>query len=157
MRHQKPRRLVIHVLGLLTALMTLAASAGPPLPSDLAQAAADYDRAQVAGDRAALERLLTSDYQLVNGAGVVESRQQFIAESVDIKLDPFKVEHPIETVWNCGAVLAGEVHISGTDHGKAFKAHFRFADIWRKDHGAWHVAFTEVTRFPAAANGGPTP
>ena len=137
---------------LLTLLVGSSVMAAPPLPPDLARAAADYDRAQIEGDRSQLERLLASDYQLVNGAGVVESREQFIAESADIKLDPFKVEHPIETVWNSGAVLAGEVHLSGTDHGKPFTAHFRFADVWRKDRGAWQVAFTEVTRFPS--NGG---
>jgi hypothetical protein len=99
-----------------------------------------------------LERLLADDYRLVNGGAEVESKQQFVAESVDptSRLEPFTVEHPIETVWADGAVLAGEVHLEGQDHGKPFSAHFRFADIWRKRNGVWRVVFTEVTRFPAS-------
>lgn len=144
------------VLGVLIAVTTLCAwkpsfATKERLPADLASAAADYDRAQVKGDRALLNRLLADDYHLVNGGGQVESKEQFVAESVDpaFKLKPFVVENPIETVWTDGAVLAGEVHLEGQDHGKPFSAHFRFADIWRKRNGAWQVVFTEVTRIPA--------
>jgi ketosteroid isomerase-like protein len=121
------------------------------LPADLAAAAADYDRAQIKGDAALLNRLLADDYHLVNGANQIERKQQFVAESIDpaFKLEPFTVENPIETVWPEGAVLAGEVHLQGQDHGKPFTAHFRFADVWRKRNGIWQVVFTEVTRFPA--------
>ncbi len=121
------------------------------LPADLAASAADYDRAQVKGDETLLNRLLADDYHLVNGGGQVESKKQFIAESVDpaFRLEPFVVENAIETVWTDGAVLAGEVHLKGQDHGKPFSAHFRFADVWRKRNGAWQVVFTEVTRLPA--------
>jgi hypothetical protein len=120
----------------------------PALPADLAAAAAAYDKAQIGGDRAELNRLLADDYHLVNSSGEIETKAQFVAESSDpaFKLDPFSVQSPIETVWSDGAVLAGEVRIKGTDHGKPFQAHFRFADIWRKSHGQWQVVFTEVTR-----------
>lgn len=122
------------------------------LPADLAAAAADYDRAQVKGDKMLLNRLLAADYRLVNGGGQVESKEQFVAESIDpaFTLEPFTVENPIETVWTDGAVLAGEVHLKGQDHGKPFNAHLRFADVWRRRNGVWQVVFTEVTRFPAA-------
>ena len=128
----------------------LSSGAKATLPPALARAAADYDRAQIQGDKALLERLLAEDYHLVNGSGQVELKPQFVAESVDpaFKLEPFVVENPIETVWNGGAVLAGEVHLEGQDHGKPFQAHFRFADVWRKRNGAWQVVFTEVTRLP---------
>jgi len=118
------------------------------LPPDLAKAAAAYDKAQIEADRAELNRLLADDYHLVNSSGEIETKSQFVAESSDpaFKLDPFTVQSPIETVWGDGAVLAGEVRIKGTDHGKPFQAHFRFADIWRKSQGKWQVVFTEVTR-----------
>jgi hypothetical protein len=140
---------VIAAVSLYAWRPSLGAKGG--LPADLAAAAADYDRAQVKGDKALLNRLLADDYRLVNGGGQVESKDQFIAESVDpaFTLDPFVVENPIETVWSDGAVLAGEVHLSGKDHGKPFRAHFRFADVWRKRDGQWQVVFTEVTRLPA--------
>jgi uncharacterized protein DUF4440 len=126
----------------------LSSGAKAILPPDLARAAADYDRAQIQGDKVLLERLLADDYHLVNGSGQVELKPQFVAESIDpaFKLEPFVVENPIETVWTDGAVLAGEVHLEGQDHGKPFQAHFRFADVWRKRNGTWQVVFTEVTR-----------
>jgi len=43
------------------------------LPADLASAAADYDRAQVNGDKTLLNRLLANDYHLVNGARTMAS------------------------------------------------------------------------------------
>jgi uncharacterized protein DUF4440 len=144
------RDLVVGVLIAVTALCawrpSLAAKGG--LPDDLASAAADYDRAQVKGDRTLLNRLLADDYHLVNGGGQVESKEQFVAESTDpaFRLEPFVVENPIESVWTNSAVLAGEVHLKGQDHGKPFTAHFRFADVWRKRDGVWQVVFTEVTR-----------
>ena len=141
-------------LALAVALSCGAALAEPsPLPPDLAQAAADYDRAQIKGDAGLLNRLLAEDYRLVNGGGQVESKRQFVAESSDpaVTLNPFVVESPIQIVWSDGAVLSGEVHLAGLDHGKAFRAHFRFADIWRKRDGVWKVVFTEVTRLPPQA------
>lgn len=149
MRNRVVARALVAVCALCGWKLSLGATAG--LPADLAAAAADYDRAQVKGDKALLNRLLADDYHLVNGGGQVESKEQFVAESIDpaFKLAPFTVENPIETVWTDGAVLAGEVHLQGQDHGKPFTAHFRFADIWRKRDGAWQVVFTEVTRLPA--------
>ncbi|MDB6045945.1 MAG: hypothetical protein JWM63_4496 [Gammaproteobacteria bacterium] len=139
--------------GVLASLCLFATALGATpsaLPPDLAKAAAAYDKAQIEGDRAELNRLLADDYHLVNGSGEIETKLQFVAESSDpaFKLEPFTVQSPIEAVWGDGAVLAGEVRIKGTDHGKTFQAHFRFADIWRKSHGKWQVVFTEVTRLP---------
>src|SRR2546421_6228400 len=99
---------LIAAITLCVSVPSLGAKGG--LPADLASAAADYDRAQVKGDKTLLNRLLADDYHLVNGGGQVESKEQFVSESVDpaFKLEPFVVENPIETVWTDGAVLAGE-------------------------------------------------
>lgn len=59
------------MLAMLIAL-GLAAQDAPPmpayptLPADLAEAAVQFDRAQVRGDRAALEAVLADDYLLIN-------------------------------------------------------------------------------------------
>jgi len=141
---------VILAASAITSAGVLAAAEQPVLAPDLAKAAADYDRAQVKGDASELNRLLADDYHLVNGGGRVETKQQFVTESSDpaVTLDPFVVENPIVTAWSDGAVLAGEVHLKGLDHGKPYRAHFRFADIWRKRDHTWQVVFTEVTRLP---------
>lgn len=127
-----------------------AAPANNALPPDLARAAADYDHAQIHNDRAELERLLADDYMLVNGAGEISSKVEFVRDSTapGFSLQPYVVQHAINRIWANGAVLSGEVVLKGTDGGKAFTGHIRFADIWARRDGKWRVVFTEVTRLP---------
>ena len=134
-------------IGLAVAAMTGAATAAG-LPPDLAQAAKQYDQAQMHNDGPALQRLLADDYTLVDSRGEVETKAQFIADSTapDFHLDPYVVREPIERVWKDGAVLGGAVTLSGTDGGKPFKAELRFADIWARRNGHWQVVYTGVTR-----------
>jgi ketosteroid isomerase-like protein len=121
------------------------------LPADLAKAVADYDAAQISGDRAELERLLADDYTLLNSGGKTETKSQFIAESTapGFKLEPFAVEDAFEKVWDKGAVMGGVVTLRGTDGGKPFAARLRFADIWAKRKGKWQVIYTHVSKPPA--------
>ena len=117
------------------------------LPADLKKAVQDYDRAQIKGDRAELQRLLADDYTLLNSAGQTETKTQFVAESTapGFKLEPFVVEQPIEKVWSDGAVMGGLVTLRGTDGGKPFTAALRFADIWARRNGTWQVIYTHVS------------
>ncbi|HLZ67708.1 MAG TPA: nuclear transport factor 2 family protein [Aliidongia sp.] len=130
-------------------------AAGPALaaklPPDLARTARDYDRAQVSGDRAALERLLADDYVLVNSRAIVCGKQDLIRDNTapGFKLDPYDAREPIEQVWADGAVLGGLVTLSGLDGGKRFEITVRFADVWASRRGVWQVIYTEVTRTPS--------
>jgi len=138
-------------------VLLLAALASPTiratdLPPDLAKAVADYDQAQINGNRAELERLLADDYTLLNSAGKTETKAQFVAESTapGFKLEPFVVRDPIEKVWGDGAVMGGIATLRGVDAGKAFEATLRFADIWAKRKGKWQVIYTHVSRPPSS-------
>ncbi|MCI3181340.1 DUF4440 domain-containing protein [Caulobacter sp. CCUG 60055] len=136
-------------LALAAALAAaVAGGAEAAVPPDLARAVRDYDRAQVAGDRAELERLLADDYRLVNSAGEVETKAQLIADftAPAYRLDPFVVREPIETAWRDGAVMGGLVRATGVDGGKRFDVVFRFADVWARRNGVWRVVYTGVTR-----------
>lgn len=140
------------ILAALLAGPALAAEPrSDPLPADLAKAAADYDHAQIHNDGAALQRLLADDYTLVNGGAEISTKAEFIRDSTapGFTLQPYVVRHAINRVWNGGAVLSGDVELRGTDGGKAFAGHSRFADVWAKRRGRWQVVFTEVTRVPA--------
>ena len=140
--------LVVCLAGLTTYAQVNAALSS--IPAELEAAVKAYDLAQIKGDREALITLLADDYLLVNGAGDVETKGQFIADSIDpsFKLDPFVVINPVTRVWSGAAVLAGEVFLTGSSGGKTFEAHTRFADIWAKRAGRWQVVFTQVTRMP---------
>lgn len=136
---------------LFAAAFLVAGSAhAQALPTDLAKAVHDYDQAQIHGDEAELNRLLADDYVLVNSSGAMETKQQFIAESVGPgnKLDPFTVEQPIEKVWDNGAVMGGVATVSGLSGGTPFKVTLRFSDIWAKRNGTWQVIYTHASRQP---------
>lgn len=118
------------------------------VPHDLQVAVKAYDVAQVAGDRAALERLLAPDYVLINSQGERESKAQFIADLVSpgSKLEPFTVEQPLMLVWPGGAVFGGVTTLKGVSDGHAYEARLRFSDVWAKRHGRWQVIHTLASR-----------
>ncbi|MBS0366025.1 MAG: nuclear transport factor 2 family protein [Proteobacteria bacterium] len=118
------------------------------LPPDLRAAVTAYDRAQVRGDRAALERLLADDYLLVNSHGKLESKEQLIADytAPGFSLQPFTVEQPVQRYWENGAVTGGVATLSGTDGGKSYRVRLRFTDVWAKRKGVWQVIYTQAAR-----------
>jgi ketosteroid isomerase-like protein len=120
----------------------------PPLPADLEVAARAFDRAQAAGDRTALERLMTDDFVLVNGGGRAETKAQYIADLTDpdVREDPLSVLEPVRTVWAGGAVLGGLAVLSGADHGVRFSARVRFANVWTLEAGRWRVAYSHMMK-----------
>ncbi|MBN8809392.1 MAG: nuclear transport factor 2 family protein [Sphingomonas sp.] len=131
---------------------TMAASPTPAavlatLPPALAAAVRDYDDAQINGDTRAFDRLLADDYALVNSRAQVENKAQMIADytAPGFHLAPYVVEQPIVRLWSGGAVVGGEVALSGTSDGAPFTGRIRFADVWRLRGGRWQVVFTEVT------------
>lgn len=130
-------------------LLLIAALASTTVaPPDLVKAVADWDAAQVRGDASAIERLLADDYVLVSGSGALETKTQFKAELTDpaYKPDPFTVEQPVVRLWPGGAVYGGVVQARGVDHGQRFDARIRFADVWAKRAGSWHLIYTHVSR-----------
>jgi hypothetical protein len=130
--------------------LLLAAAAASQIPRDLAAAVTGYDKAQIDGDRAALEHWLADDYLLVNSSGSIETKAQLIADytAPGFKLDPFTVEHPVEKAWSDGAVMGGVATLRGTDGGKRYEMRLRFADIWARRHGRWEVIYTQVAKAP---------
>jgi len=128
----------------------LLAVAAAQLPADLAVAVAAYDKAQVDGNRAELERLLADDYLLINSSGKTETKSDLIADytAPGFDLEPFTVEQPVEKVWRDGAVMGGIATLRGSDQGKRYEMRLRFADIWAKRNGRWQVIFTQVARAP---------
>jgi hypothetical protein len=130
-------------------LLFLAAAAAH-IPADLAAAVHAYDKAQINGNRAELERWVADDYVLVNSSGKVEDKAKLIADftAPGFDLEPFTVEQPVEKVWEGGAVMGGIATLRGTDGGKRYEMRLRFADIWAKRNGRWQVIYTQVAKAP---------
>lgn len=132
---------------LIAAILAAAAVA---LPADLAKAAHEYDEAQVASDKAALERLLADDYRLHNSGGGVQDKTSFIADQIapGYKLEPFVVEEKVEKVMGDAAILGGVARAKGTSGGEAYDVRLRFIDVWQKRNGRWVVVMSQATRVP---------
>jgi ketosteroid isomerase-like protein len=140
----------------MLALVTLALAA----PA-FAQAAGDngeiravaqaFDDAQQRGDRAALERILAPDYLLVHGSGRIGDRKDFIDGFTDPQshLEPFDIRDRVFLrPASDTAIVGGEAWVRGTDHGKTFRQHFRYSDIFVRRNGQWVVVYTQVTPLP---------
>jgi ketosteroid isomerase-like protein len=135
----------------LAPLIALAVPASAQPPSDNAEiraAAQAFDDAQLHGDRAVLERMLAPDYLLVHGSGRVGDKKDFIDGFTDPNshLEPFEISdrlflRPTPDT----AIVGGDARVRGTDHGKPFKQHFRYSDIFAKRNGQWVVVYTQVT------------
>ena len=130
--------------------LLLFAAASAPIPPDLAAAVAAYDKAQIDGNRAELERWLADDYLLINSSGKSETKAELIADytTPGFDLDPFTIEQPVEKGWRDGAVMGGIATLRGTDGGKRYEVRLRFADIWAKRGGRWRVIYTQVAKAP---------
>ena len=132
----------------LPCLLVASPALGAPVPPALEAASRAFDRAQAAGDRGALERLLADDFVLVSGSGRAEGKAQYIRDLTDpeVREDPLKVLEPTQSLWDGGAVLGGLVLLSGTDHGVRFSARIRFADVWARKGGRWQVVYSHTIK-----------
>jgi ketosteroid isomerase-like protein len=127
-----------------TALPGLAQYQG--LDPALDKAAKKYDRAQIVGDRAALQHLVADDYLLMRTNGTVVGKSGLIdlIAHQGLKTDPYTVQKPFSRNYGDTVILGGWVHLSGTDEGKPFVQNARFADTWARRNGRWYVVFTSV-------------
>ena len=140
-------RLVLILLAFVWPGLALA-----QVPDALAREAHAYERAQIEGDRAELERLIADDFVLVGGDGSRSNKAAHIAEFMapDLDLDPVTVRDVVEHVWTDGAALGGTVDLSGTSGGAAFRQTLRYVDVWALRDGRWRVVYGQATRVPAA-------
>src|SRR5690242_4342434 len=146
----KPAILLFALVAAFHARDVRATASHTMLPPALAMAVAEFDRAQMQGDGAALARLLAGDYVLFNSRGLVEDKAAFIRDytAPGASMKPFTVEEEVVRHWPGGAVLGGVATLEGTSEGKPYKVRLRFADIWAERDGRWQVVFTEATRAP---------
>lgn len=137
---------------LLAGILLFTASAAEArmadLPPDLKAAAEAFEHAQIAGDAAALDRLLARDYRLATSDGAIDSREQFIRDWAAPGFDPepVTVREPVQIVWGDGAALGGLVTLGGKQDGQPFSVTLRYIDVWERTPQGWRVAYGQATR-----------
>ena len=123
------------------------------MPAALAREVHAYERAQIEGDRAELERLIADDFVLVGGDGARVGKAGHIAEftNPDLDLEPVVLRDVVEHVWTDGAALGATVDLKGTSGGVAFQQTLRYMDVWALRDGQWRVVYGQATRVPSQA------
>jgi ketosteroid isomerase-like protein len=141
----------VRALALALVIVAPAAAQVPPDNAEIRAAAQAFDDAQLHGDRAVLERMLASDFLLVHGSGRIGDKKDFIDGFTDpnAHLEPFDIKDRLFIRPSADtAIVGGEAWVTGTDHGKPFKQHFRYSDTFARRNGTWVVVYTQVTPLP---------
>lgn len=110
-----------------------------------------FDEAQFRHDGGAISAFLSPDLLYVRGSGEAAGKaafeQGFTAPGVEF--DPFVInDRRVIMLGPDAATVAAEGIIGGTEGGKRFADHFRYADTFRRQGGRWQVVHVQVTRIP---------
>jgi ketosteroid isomerase-like protein len=110
-----------------------------------------FDRAQLARDAAALDRMVSDDLVFIDGSGARQGKKAFIAgwTAPGDRFEPIRLIDRTFTPLGPNAWIVGaEVTLKGTSDGKPFASRFRFADTFRRTGGQWRAVHIQVTRIP---------
>lgn len=132
--------------------MAASAAAADASASEIAElrAFADaFDAAQIAQDRAALERMVADDLVFIDGSGKRYGKAVFIDgwTGADDDYDPVTLKDRVILPIGADAGLASaETVVSGRSAGKPFRVRIRFTDIFRRRGDTWQATYIHVTR-----------
>jgi ketosteroid isomerase-like protein len=135
---------------LLSVALLGTLSTAVAMPSDLAKAIEEYDRATVDNDVESLANLVADDYVLVNSDSTLQDKQSYLKDFTvpGFKVDPYELRQKVLKRWGDTALLAGVVSLSWTLDGKREQRQLRIAHVWTRIDGRWHLAYTQLTRIP---------
>lgn len=146
-----------HSAILFTLAASLSVSAAPaaetivtgPRNGDLIAVADTFDRAQLAQDRAALERMVDDGLVFIQSNGERAGKKAFIDgwTTPGDSYDPVKlVDRVIVRLGPDAFMVSAATTLSGTSGGKRFSSSFRFTDTFRRVAGEWRAVHIQVTR-----------
>jgi len=138
--------------GLLVVLSVLAGCASAPRTDDVAQRirALEQQQAQAAIDRnrAALDRIFTPDFQIVNPSGAVASKEELLAlllggtspyKSAVYQTDTVRVYRDVVVTTGLEVVVPN----TGPQAGQIVRR--RISQVWRLDGRDWRLAYRHAT------------
>lgn len=134
----------------LSVLMAVAASiSSAPNQAEMIRIADDFDRAQLAQDREALEAMVDDDLVFIGGSGKRSGKKQFIDGWTEAgsRYNPITlVDRTVSPLGTDSFVVSAETTLSGNSGDKAFSSRFRFSDTFRRRDGRWQAIHIQVTR-----------
>jgi len=109
-----------------------------------------WRQAQLAGDAAAMDRLLSDDYVGINASGVVTTKTQQLARiknrvAVLTQLDLSDIK--VKLIHDLVAVVTSRAEVSGSNENGPIKGSFRYTRVYQRSPvGAWKITSFEATR-----------
>ncbi len=111
-----------------------------------------WRQAEIAGDVAALDRLLSDDFVGISMSGEVNTKAQQLNRIrsralvlTQLQLDDMKIK-----LLGQVAVVTGRARAVGTSNGSPLNGNFRYTRVYlHQPGGAWKVTNSEVTRIPS--------
>lgn len=128
-----------------------APSADASVQASLSEFAHAFDRAQLAKDREALERMVSDHLVFIDGAGRRRGKKEFIDgwTGPGDSYDPVTlVDRVVVPIGPGAGVVSAETVLSGTSGGRRFSSRFRFSDTFQRVGGQWSAVHIQVTRIP---------
>lgn len=120
-----------------------------PRNGDLLAVADAFDRAQLTGDRATLERMVDDGLIFIQSDGTRAGKKAFIDgwTTPGDRYDPVKLsDREIVPLGPDAFLISAYAELSGTSSGKRFSSSFRFTDTFRRVGGEWRAVHIQVTR-----------
>jgi ketosteroid isomerase-like protein len=122
-------------------------SAGPPPDDSLRTAESALRRAQLAGDSAALERLLDDALVFTGPDGNVYGKQDDLDAHRQGWVRITRLEPSEERVQRFGsiAVVSVRMEMAGTFRGAPFAGPFRYTRVWCERPDGWRIVAGHVS------------
>jgi ketosteroid isomerase-like protein len=148
---------VLFALAIVACLASCAVAPVNARPADasaqasLGEFADAFDRAQLAKDRQALERMVSDDLVFIDGSGRRQGKKEFIDgwTGAGDSYDPITlVDRVVLPIGPDAGVVSAETVLSGTSDGQRFSSRFRFSDTFQRTGGQWRAVHIQVTRMP---------
>ena len=104
--------------------------------------------AELRGDTAFLERILTDDYIGIGPLGFMLTKQEWIVrhQAGDLKYESFNLDEVKVRVYNNdAAVLTGRQVQNGAYRGNSIQAQFRITLVFVRQRGQWQLASLQLS------------
>ena len=123
---------------------------------ELRSANSEYDKALVAGDAAALDRLMTDDFRIIDDDAAIHDKRnqiEFMTKTVDL-LDAKSDGVRVTMLGPDSAMLTGRFVGRYRMDGKEAAFTERYTSVWVRDGEGWRVRHEHASLVPQPATPG---
>jgi uncharacterized protein DUF4440 len=108
-------------------------------------------RAYVKGDRAFVERVLDSEWTVIDAGGRVLDKAQVLREtfeSTERRVESARIDRVRVRIYGDSAIVTGRSWARGSYRGQKMEATFLFTDLFVRRNRQWKVVSSQATLLP---------